>query len=77
MVVIIRDSDTAFGIYEIFSKIFYETVAYIYPGHVNSEFAIVKRALQDAWAAQNIHIVVTDEIVRDELKKPEDLGTFY
>ena len=56
-------------IYETLSKIFYETVAYIYPGHADSEFAIAKRALQDAWAAQNIHTVVTDEIVRDELKK--------
>lgn len=56
-------------IYETLSKIFDETVAYIYPGHADSEFAIAKRALQDAWAAQNIHTVVTDEIVRDELKK--------
>ncbi len=74
MVVIIRDSDTAFGVYEIFSKVFYETVAYIYPGHVSSEFVIVKRALQDAWAAQNIHTVVTDEIVQNELKKARGFG---
>lgn len=66
--------DSVRKVFGMFSPIFYETVAYIYPGHVNSEFAIVKRALQDAWAAQNIHTVVTDEIVRDELKKAKGFG---
>ena len=59
--------DSVRKVFGMFSPIFYDTVAYIYPGHVNSEFAIVKRAIQDGLAAQNIHTFVTDEIVRNEL----------
>lgn len=70
MVIGIREYSKALGVYEIFSTIFYDTVAYIYPGHVDSELAIAKRALQDSWAAKNINIVVTDEIVQNELKDP-------